>query len=762
MRVAYFEIQNFRKLKSCRVELEEKETVFVGANNSGKTSAMDALILFLKSDRRKDIATTDFTLSNWHGFNKIGKEWLECVEDCKPDLDIGQWRPLLPSVDIWLHVQHDSEIHYVSHLIPTLSWRGGLIGVRLSFEPKLNNDQKLEELYKEFTQAYGAAKDIVVSAATGGNSSQKVLKLWPQSLREFLDKKLSSHFTMNAYLLDPSKLEEPDGGLALPQKLSESATSIGSDPFKSLFKIDIINAQRGFTDAKSSGGPDSSSAVNTLSAQLRRYYEKHLNPSELPDPEDLDALSAIDEAREKFDDKLKESFRSPISELEGLGYPAFGDPEITIASKFDPMDGLSHDSSVQFRLTKIEEGQTPFILPEKYNGLGYQNLISMVFKLIRFRDEWMRKGKAGKRLEKKDSIIEPLHIVLIEEPEAHLHPQVQQVFIKKSYKVLRDHDHLRENRSCFATQMVVSTHSSHIAHEIDFSCLRYFKREPATPQGVPCASVVNLHKTFGDETETAKFSSRYLKSTHCDLFFADAAILVEGPAERMLVPHFIKKDFPLLDSLYIMVLEIGGSHAHRLRPLIENLGLVTLVITDLDSVESQESGLTKKIQPERGKGYLTANETLKSWCPEKEKLDEVLDCTEKVTPNGLVCVAYQHPIEVKYKEDMPDTEVIPYTFEDALALSNMGLFRGMDGATGLFKKMQDALSKDSIQEASKALYDALDGSAKKAEMALELLYRQEPDSLTPPKYIAEGLKWLRDILERKNSGLVSNGGGEDD
>ena len=60
------------------------------------------------------------------------------------------------------------------------------------------------------------------------------------------------------------------------------------------------------------------------------------------------------------------------------------------------------------------------------------------------------------------------------------------------------------------------------------------------------------------------------------------------------------------------------------------------------------------------------------------------------------------------------------------------------------------------------MYDALDGSAKKAEMALELLYRQEPDSLTPPKYIAEGLKWLRDILERKNSGLLSNGGGEDD
>lgn len=54
----------------------------------------------------------------------------------------------------------------------------------------------------------------------------------------------------------------------------------------------------------------------------------------------------------------------------------------------------------------------------------------MVFNLIRFRDEWMRVGKAAKKQSDDDTIIEPLHIVLIEEPEAHLHAQVQQVFIK--------------------------------------------------------------------------------------------------------------------------------------------------------------------------------------------------------------------------------------------------------------------------------------------------------------------------------------------
>jgi len=76
MRIAHIDIQNFRKLKSCRVELSEKETIFVGANNSGKTSAMDALMLFLKKSKRKSLSATDFTLSNWSSINQIGLDWI--------------------------------------------------------------------------------------------------------------------------------------------------------------------------------------------------------------------------------------------------------------------------------------------------------------------------------------------------------------------------------------------------------------------------------------------------------------------------------------------------------------------------------------------------------------------------------------------------------------------------------------------------------------------------------------------------------------
>ncbi len=132
MNISFIEIQNFRKLKSCRVEFADKETIFVGANNSGKTSAMDSLILFLDKGRRKSIVMTDFTLSNWAYINKIADTWIRTDDKATLNLSIDQWRPYLPVVDVWLNVDED-QIHYVSHLIPTLDWQGGLLGVRLCF-----------------------------------------------------------------------------------------------------------------------------------------------------------------------------------------------------------------------------------------------------------------------------------------------------------------------------------------------------------------------------------------------------------------------------------------------------------------------------------------------------------------------------------------------------------------------------------------------------------------------------------------------------
>lgn len=244
-----------------------------------------------------------------------------------------------------------------------------------------------------------------------------------------------------------------------------------------------------------------------------------------------------------------------------------------------------------------------------------------------------------------------MHIVLIEEPEAHLHVQVQQVFIRKAYDVLTNHRFIKEN-SNFNTQLVISTHSSHIARETNFADLRYFKRLAEGPESIIATSkVINLSEVFGKNDETDKFVTRYLQATHCDLFFADAVILVEGAAENMLLPHFIRNKYPKLYQRYISILSINGRHSHRLNPLIEKLCIPTLVIADIDSAEA--TGHHKAICPERGKGFISSNYTITKWLIKEKDLDKLLSLPFekkeifKETPYKYsVRVAYQTPVSI--------------------------------------------------------------------------------------------------------------------
>lgn len=731
MKIEFIDIQNFRKLKESRIDFSEKETLLVGANNSGKTSAMDALILFFKSKNKFE--TRDFTLSNWKIINSIGEEWIKTEEKGELDLGIEQWEDLLPTVDIWLKIK-PNEIHYVHHLIPTLDWEGGLLGVRLRFEP--NN---LEELYTEFSSNFDNAKTIMQAS----KSEQTDFKMWPKNMWDFLDKKINNLFSVKSYLLNPELNKEI-------QKLQKTSHALESDAFSGLIKVDIINAQRGFSGTN----PEETelSNVKNLSSQLRTYYDKHLNPFENPTPDDIEALKAIQEAKNIFDTNLKESFKDSLGELELLNYPGFGNPKITLSSRFNTVESLNHDSSVQYSL---DEKQPELSLPEKYNGLGYQNLISIIFKLIRFRDEWMQVGKTFKQTPDTSSNddFEPIHLVLIEEPEAHLHAQVQQVFINHAYNVLRNNKHLKESDK-FSTQLLISTHSNHIAHEVDFASLRYFKRVKADNGEVNTSTIINLSETFGTEDESTRFAIRYLKTTHCDLFFADAVILVEGPVERMLVPYFIKK-MSNLNSCYISILEIGGSHAHRLQPLVEKLGIITLVITDLDSINKKDVS-TGKVQPEKYKEFRTGNDTLKKWLPKEENLDAILKLEESQKSHTTLPIRVAYQKAVKVIEGQNNVEVYPYTFEDSLVMENRDIFKNISESTGLLKKMYLAAAEPNINESARKMYVAItaDG-AKKAEFALELLFFEEPNNLEVPDYIYQGLIWLEKQLLSIDKGITT-------
>ena len=80
-------------------------------------------------------------------------------------------------------------------------------------------------------------------------------------------------------------------------------------------------------------------------------------------------------------------------------------------------------------------------------------------------------------------------------------------------------------------------------------------------------------------------------------------------------------------------------------------------------------------------------------------------------------------------------------------LENLAFFRTLEGE-GLIKRFKDAIgeAKDS-EELGLLLRKALRGG-KKAEFALDLLFASDSDCLQIPTYIAEGLGWLWDHLDR--------------
>ena len=89
MKVTSIIIQNFRKLLECRIDISEGTTLFVGANNSGKTSAMDALTKFLAN---RSFVFNDITISRRTDINKIGSKWAE--SDCQQPNDLLDWDKL--------------------------------------------------------------------------------------------------------------------------------------------------------------------------------------------------------------------------------------------------------------------------------------------------------------------------------------------------------------------------------------------------------------------------------------------------------------------------------------------------------------------------------------------------------------------------------------------------------------------------------------------------------------------------------------------
>jgi len=720
MKITSFALKNYRRLADVTLVLDDKTTVLVGANNSGKTSCIGALHTFLKSP--DNLKVRDISKKNWKEVIRLGEQ----VEENFPTIERMQELSdvlvgLLPSLDIEIKAKA-LEAYKVRDILPDLEWNGGALFVRITYEAT-----DISKLFREFVDTR-----LVVSGHKGEVS------LWPKDLCDFLEKgrNFSKYIKQSHYIL--SKESGPT--------TKEVLQPLKSNALKKLIRVDVISEQRGLGSEDSTDQTGPYSEKQRLNKLLRDYYERILNPEDSPGTEDLEVLGHQQNLEKGFTDRLNQQFKGPFEELKIMGYPGIGgNPTVEIAAKISGTDALQKPSSIRYRFDEHNEE----FLPESYLGLGYQNLIYLTFRLLEFRDKWMRKGKSIFSGDSVEEQMEPIHLVLLEEPEVNLHAQVQRVFVSKAYDTLRNHPSLRDKQTKtdkpeYQTQLVISTHSSHIIDDIDFKALRYFRRSAANNSiAMDHTTIANMSELFTNAKEELLFVRKHLKLTHCDIFFADGVIFVEGQAERLLVPEFISNSFPNLSNRYISMLEVSGAHTHKYRELVEKLGAATLVLTDLDSVSHEG----KSCFPKTGCGQKSSNDTLRKWHPLKEMLDDLLALPQvehATTSQGTpLYVAYQKSTQISKRD------VLSRTFEDALILANFDneYFQKIPK----LKEAKDDL-KINPESLSESLYNYVQG-LKKGDFAFNCLFYlagKEAKSFHPPTYIHDGLRWLETQLLPKS------------
>ena len=197
--------------------------------------------------------------------------------------------------------------------------------------------------------------------------------------------------------------------------------------------------------------------------------------------------------------------------------------------------------------TEVKDTKGGFRIPLDHNGLGYNNLIN-IYMLIKLTE--IKKGR-------------DFRVLCLEEPEAHLHPAMQY----KLFKYLRNLD--KEDK--LNQQLFVTTHSSNISAVagLDNMFMLAYDRT-ATPPDCKQQSLEKQFEhsytegdVFGQQLHERKIAaknhlSKFLDVTRSDMLFADKVILVEGIAEKLLMPAFMDKCGIPYEDEHISIIEVGG------------------------------------------------------------------------------------------------------------------------------------------------------------------------------------------------------------
>ncbi|WP_411822428.1 ATP-dependent nuclease [Leptospira sp. 'Mane'] len=696
MRISKIEINNYRLLKSFSMDLERELSLVIGKNNTGKTSVLSALDKFLTFSEKNRFTFDDFNIDF--------KKDLKSIIETKDELEESIFDHFGMDLKLYIEYNEEDDLSNISRVMTDLDPGNNTIVLGFSYELSFVELLRLRNDFEKF-------------------SSKENIKLQdnsiyiPKTLNDFIRKNHRDYFSI---IRKSYEYDYTSNGIILNKYINLTKEEINT---KDIINFKFISAKRNVNNKE---------VDKTLSKQTSEIYKQ------------ADSTDEENKAIESFKDRLAESdtylsdiykllFKDITEKIKDFGGVRINESEIEIVSNLQHRELLEGNTTVVYRHDSDNQ------LPEHYNGLGYMNLISMIFEIEILVHEFRR--EKGKRPA-------DINLLFIEEPEAHTHPQMQYIFINNIKKLLKDGIVLNGEGKIWDLQSIISTHSSNIVADSDFDDIKYLKK--VNGNSVIAKNLKDLKKEYEVNSPQYEFLRQYLTISRAEIFFADKAILIEGDTERILVPTLMKKvdmeekekylaqekkdEFLQLLSQNISVIEVGA-YSQIFEKFIDFLGIRTLIITDLDTVDAKK----KECRVNDGVDY--SNSAIRFFFKDQslanlkkynlsDKFFNKINGVWENKPDGNLCVSYQ----------IEEDGYLARSFEDAfIHLNRDFITKKKETFQGLKNiKYFDDTKNDSYDLADKCV-------KKKTHFALDILYNSNCDfsNWRIPEYIREGLLWLK-------------------
>jgi predicted ATP-dependent endonuclease of OLD family len=694
MKVFKIEIENYRLLKDFSMDLEKELSLVIGKNNTGKTSILSVLDKFLGHSERSKFTFDDFNID----FKKSLKEKIEVADSITEE---GYNRVGI-RLRLFIEYTKTDNLSNISRVMMDLDPDNNVVVLGFDYSLDYNGYIRLWNDFKEY-EAKEKKKE----------KDEKKKGYKPRSLTDFLMSSHALYFKIGRHSIIFDRAT----------KRASENTSIDLDKEK-ISIADIINFK--YISAKRDVA--NKDIDKTLSGQTSRIYSR----TEKND-EQTKAVEGFKDKLSETDTNLSEVyttlFGDIVKKVRDFGGVKINESEIKIIST------LQHRELLQGNTTVVYQHDAENHLPEHYNGLGYMNLISMIFEIEILVHEFKRE---------KDKKPADINLLFIEEPEAHTHPQMQYIFIKNIKKLL-EKGIKRGDGEDRELQCIITTHSAHIVADSDFDSIKYLRKDDKN--GIIAKNLKALEVEYATKTEQYQFLKQYLTISRAEIFFADKAVLIEGDTERILVPTIMRKvdieeerrcaiageqdkHLPLL-SQNISIVEVGA-YSQIFEKFIDFIGVKCLVITDIDAIKEVDKDGGKKTKEACRviDGIETSNSSILHYFPQTDWDNlKQLTLNDRLLKAGRLLIAYQ-------------TEELAYharSFEDAFIHINKKFVNvNKENFEGLKNKELFENGIDAYELAEKCI-------KKKTHFALDILYHSKDDfsNWEIPTYIKEGLLWLK-------------------